>query len=480
MTSDILIIDDEEDIRSLISTILNEEGYKTRQAGNVNNALEELKSRAPSVVLLDIWLEGASSDGIKLLKQIRELRPKTQVIMISGHGTIEIAVKAMKMGAYDFIEKPFESERLLILVKRAIENSKLLFENMELRARAEISDDLIGTCTPVENLRRNINRVAPTGSRVLISGPAGVGKEVVARLIHKSSKRKEGPFIAVNCARLLPEKFSQIFFGDNESIISGVFDQSDGGTLFLDEVSDIPYETQGRLIRLLQEQKFERQNASGIVEVDVRVIAASSKNLSIEVSEGRFREELYYRLSVVPIKVPSLSERREDIPLFVDYFMKLGSHQTNLPSRKLAEDALAALQNYPWPGNVRQLRNIIDWLLIMAPGDSGELIRSDMLPADIVGDVPMILSLRRSDEILKLPLREARELFEREYLLSQVRKYGGNISKTAESIAMDRSALHRKLKVLGITRDIRVTNENDDGILLDDDNINPANNTYDN
>ncbi len=463
MSTDILIVDDEADIRNLISGILEDDGYSTRQAANSQMALKEIKAQAPAVILLDIWLDGNQTDGLKLLEIIKKVRPKSQVIMISGHGTIQTAVRAIKLGAFDFIEKPFESDRLLFLVKRSLENSRLKNEVMQLKAKTNISEELIGNCNAILNIKRTIERVGPTGSRVLITGPAGAGKEIVARLIHKHSKRKDAPFIVISCASLDPDKFTKILFGNSKfSNNEGLFYHADGGTILLDEVADMPIETQRRVIRLLQEQKFDRINANGSVDVDVRILATSNKDLEKEITLGKFREELFYRLSVVPIKMPSLQDRREDIPDLVKYFMETRSKNENLPTRLVAEDALASLQNHSWPGNARQLRNVIEWLLIMAPGGQNTPIRADMLPADLAIDTPRISTLNRSNEIFTLPLREAREMFEREYLVSQVRKYGGNISRTAEFIGMERSALHRKLKSLGITRDLKI---NDDSIL---------------
>ncbi|MEQ8510372.1 MAG: sigma-54 dependent transcriptional regulator [Rhodospirillaceae bacterium] len=457
MSADILIVDDEPDIRVMISGILEDEGYATRQASTADQALSEVRSRSPAVVLLDIWLEGSSMDGMDLLKAIKTLRPQTQVIMISGHGTIETAVKAMKFGAYEFIEKPFQSDRLLLFVERAIESAKLRRENIELKTRAGKPEDLIGKCNAIAHLSRTIERVGPTGSRVLITGAAGAGKEIVARLIHRNSKRSEAPFVVVNCASLQPDRLNEFLFGTGAGDTGGgLFDQADGGTLLLDEVADMPLETQSRIIRILQDQRLERGNGQGAVEVDVRVIATTNRDLKREIKEGRFREELFYRLAVVPIEVPSLSDRREDIPALARYFMEKGAHTAGIPPRSLAEDAIAALQTHPWPGNARQLRNVIDWLLIMAPGTSDDAIRADMLPADLSTDAPQMLRLERSDEIMMLPLREAREMFEREYLMAQVIRYGGNISRTAEFVGMERSALHRKLKSLGVTTEVRL------------------------
>ena len=457
MSADILIVDDEADIRLLISGILEDDGYRTRQAAGAEQALDEVRARAPSIILLDIWLEGSSLNGLELLEVIHKLRPHTPIIMISGHGTIETAVNAIKRGAYDFIEKPFEADRLMLLVERAIESADLRRENFELRARAGDLEDLIGDCSAVVSLKRTIARVGPTGSRVLIQGPAGSGKEIVARLIHKYSKRSKAPFIVVNCASLLPDRLQGILFGEGgETLKSGLLQQADGGTLLLDEVADMPLETQSRVIRILQDQRFERGNGQGSVEVDIRVIATTNRDLKAEIRDGRFREELFYRLSVVPVDVPPLSDRVEDIPKLAHYFMERCAKDAGTVPRTLAPDTVTALQGYPWPGNARQLRNVIDWLLIMAPGDLSESIRADMLPVDLARDVTQMLLLERSDEIMTLPLREAREMFEREYLMAQVIRYGGNISRTAEFVEMERSALHRKLKSLGVTTEVRL------------------------
>jgi len=457
MSADILIVDDEADIRALISGILEDDGYRTRQAADAEQALNEVRARAPSVILLDIWLEGSSLDGLELLEVIHKLRPHTPIIMISGHGTIETAVNAIKRGAYDFIEKPFEADRLMLLVERAIESADLRRENLELRSRAGDPEDLIGDCSAVVGLKRTIARVGPTGSRVLIQGSAGSGKEIVARLIHKNSKRSKAPFVVVNCASLQPDRLQDILFGEGgETSEVGLLDLADRGTLLLDEVADMPLETQSRVIRILQDQRFERGNGQGSVEVDIRVIATTNRDLKAEIRDGRFREELFYRLSVVPVEVPSLADRVEDIPNLARYFMERGAKAAGIAPRTLSEDTMTALQSYPWPGNGRQLRNVIDWLLIMAPGDSTDSIRADMLPVDLASDVTQMLRLERSDEIMMLPLREAREMFEREYLFAQVTRYGGNISRTAVFVEMERSALHRKLKSLGVTTEVRL------------------------
>ncbi len=458
MAHDVLVVDDEADIRTLICGILNDEGYETRGAGGSTEALAAIRARRPSLVILDIWLQGSELDGLEILKIVRRDAPNLPVLMISGHGTIETAVAAIKIGAYDFIEKPFKTDRLLLFVERAIEAARLKRENEELRLRAGGDEELIGGSTKMSQLRQTVDRVAPTGSRILISGPAGAGKEVVARLVHKRSRRVEGPLVVVNSARLAPDRFEIELFGaeagaagaDSPRTI-GLFEQAHGGTLFLDEVADMPLETQGKIVRALQDSTFNRVGG-GKVTVDVRVIASTSRELPIEIAAGRFREDLYYRLAVVPIVVPALIERREDIPLLAGHLMQRAAAAARIVPRAFGDDALAALQGYDWPGNVRQLRNVIEWLLIMAPGEAHQPIRADMLPADIAGGGPVARG-DRSAEMMSLPLREAREMFERDYLLAQVSRFGGNISRTAAFIGMERSALHRKLKSLGLSEE---------------------------
>jgi two-component system nitrogen regulation response regulator NtrX len=455
MARDILIVDDEADIRLLISGILNDEGFTTRQAGSSDAALTALKARQPSMVVLDIWLEGSRLDGMELLAEIRKHHPAVPVVMISGHGNIEMAVSAIKSGAYDFIEKPFKADRLLLIIDRALEAARLKRENEELRLRAGTSADLIGQSPAITRVKHEIDKVAPSGSRVLITGAPGSGKETVARLIHSRSRRATGPFIILNCASIRPERLEIELFGteyplDGGSRKIGVLEQAHGGTLLLDEVGDMTVETQGKMVRSLQEQTFERVGGSTKVEVDVRVIASSTKDLNVEMSAGRFRQDMFYRLNVVPLRIPSLTERREDIPVLAQHFMQHASEVGGIHPREFGEDAIAALQSYDWPGNVRQLRNMIDWLLIMNQGELGEAIRADMLPPEIGGVVPEMVRWDRGAEIMSLPLREAREMFEREYLLAQVNRFGGNISRTATFIGMERSALHRKLKSLGV------------------------------
>jgi two-component system nitrogen regulation response regulator NtrX len=463
MAHEILIVDDEPDIRTLIEGILADEGYETRQAHNSDSAIAAFRQRRPSLVILDIWLQNSRLDGLGILEALHVEEPQVPVVMISGHGTIETAVQAIQQGAYDFIEKPFKSDRLLLVVSRALEAAKLKRENSELRLRAGPETDLLGGSAALGQLRGAIEKVAPTGSRVLITGPAGAGKEVAARMIHARSRRADGPFLVLNCATLNPARFEEELFGvepgpdpSAQPRRAGVLERAHGGTLLLDEIADMPLETQGKIVRALQEQGFERIGGGTRVKVDVRVLSTTNRDLQAEIAAGRFREDLYYRLAVVPLRVPSLRERREDVPLLARHFIGRSTETTGMPRRDLSEDALAAMQAYDWPGNVRELRNLIDWLLIMAPGEAREAIRPDMLPPQVGAAAPAVLKLDRSSEIMTLPLREARELFERQYLEAQLLRFGGNISRTANFVGMERSALHRKLKFLGVQAEDRV------------------------
>ena len=457
MNHDILIVDDEADIRTQISGILKDEGYHTRAAEDGVAALREVRARRPSLVILDIWFQGKDLDGLEVLNVLQRETPYLPVVMISGHGNIETAGTAIKRGAYDYIEKPFKSDRLLLIVERAIEATRLRRENAELRLKAGAEAELIGQSQAINQVRAALDRVAPTGSRVLITGPAGVGKEVVARMLHARSRRSAGPFVVLNCATMRPEHLETELFGvegkgnaHDGTRKTGTFEAAHGGTLFLDEVADMPLETQGKIVRVLQEQTFERVGGNTRVEVDVRVVAATNRELSVQIEAGNFREDLFYRLNVVPIRVPPLRERREDIPLLARHFMAQAARAAGVVERKLGDDALAALQAHEWPGNVRQLRNVIEWLLIMAPGEGNLAIRADGLPPEIIDVNPGTPRWERGGEIMGLSLREAREVFEREYLLAQVSRFDGNISRTAVFIGMERSALHRKLKSLGI------------------------------
>jgi two-component system nitrogen regulation response regulator NtrX len=460
MAHDILIVDDEADIRALIAGILEDEGYNTREAANSDEALEGIRARRPNLVVQDIWLQGSRLDGLEVLDAIKRDHPEVPVVMISGHGNIETAVQAIKQGAYDFIEKPFKADRLLLVVERAIEAARLRRENEELRLRSGSADELVGGALSILQVRQAVEKVAPTNSRVLITGPAGSGKEVVARQIHVRSRRAEGPFVVLNCAAMHPDRMEMELFGTEHGLDGpdtprkiGTFEQAHGGTMLLDEVADMPLETQGKIVRVLQDQMFERVGGGKRVEVDVRVIATTNRDLLGEMSAGHFREDLFYRLNVVPVKMPALRDRREDIPALARHFMTLAAAAAGVQPRIVGEDAMAALQAYDWPGNVRQLKNVMDWLLIMAPGDARDAIRADMLPGEIGAITPAVLRWEKSSEIMTLPLREARELFEREYLLAQVNRFAGNISRTAAFVGMERSALHRKLKLLGVNTD---------------------------
>ena len=455
LTNDILIVDDEADIGLLIEGILNDEGFRTRKATSAEKALAEVMARRPNLVILDIWLQGSGMDGLQLLDRLVREMPDVPVIMISGHGNIETAVAAIKRGAYDFIEKPFKSDRLVLQVRHALDTARLRRENTALKALAGTESEMIGKSSAISQVRQIIDRVAPTGSRVMIVGPSGSGKEIVARALHERSKRAGGPFIIINCAVLRPDQIEMELFGVEGDASGngrkvGLFERAHGGTLYLDEVGDMPLETQGKIVRVLQEQVFTRVGGTTRVEVDVRVVASSNQDLQAQLQAGRIRQDLYYRLSVVPILIPPLADRREDIPLLSQHFLNRAAETSGLPPRTLGEDAMAALQAYSWPGNVRQLRNAMEWLLIMAPGETEDPIRAEMLPPDITASTPSVLKWEKGGEIMTLPLRDAREMFEREYLLAQVTRFGGNISRTANFIGMERSALHRKLKLLGV------------------------------
>lgn len=463
MAHEILIVDDEPDIRMLIDGILEDEGYTTRGAGDSDSAIAAFHARRPSLVVLDVWLQGSRMDGLGLLQAFHSEEPQVPVIMISGHGTIEMAVGAIQKGAYDFIEKPFQSDRLLLIVRRALEAAALARENAELRLRAGPETTLLGNSGAITQLRSQIERAAPTGSRVMITGPAGSGKEVVARMIHARSRRADGPFVVMNCATLNPARFEEELFGleaGSDPVAhprrAGVLERAHGGTLLLDEISDMPLETQGKIVRALQDQTFERLGGSARVKVDVRVLSTSNKDLQAEIAAGRFREDLYYRLAVVPLKVPALKDHREDVPVLAENFIMRSADAAGMVVREFSADALAAMQSYDWPGNVRQLRNMVDWLMIMAPGGAGEPIRADMLPPEIGSRAPALLNLDPTADIMSLPLREARDLFETQYLQAQLLRFGGNISRTAQFVGMERSALHRKLKQLGVNSEDKV------------------------
>ncbi len=454
MASDILVVDDEEDIREIVSGILSDEGHETRTAHDADSALAAISDRVPRLVFLDIWMQGSRLDGLSLLDEIKTRHPDLPVVMISGHGNIETAVSAIKRGAFDFIEKPFKADRLILIAERALENSKLKREVSELKRRTGDAFELIGTSVAVSQLRQTIEKVAPTNSRIMIFGPSGSGKELVARMIHKRSARSTGPFVSLNAAAITPDRMEMALFGTEgtpgQPRRIGALEEAHRGILYLDEIGEMPRETQNKILRVLVEQQFERIGGSKRVKVDVRIISSSAYNLESLIAEGRFREDLFHRLAVVPVKVPALAERREDIPFLVDMFMRQISEQAGIRQRKIGEDAMAVLQANDWPGNIRELRNNIERLMILAQGDSPEApITAEMLPQDLSDMLPKV-SARNDTHIMTLPLREAREMFERDYLIAQINRFGGNISRTAEFVGMERSALHRKLKSLGV------------------------------
>ena len=453
MGPDILVVDDEADIRDLVSGILEDEGYTPRVAANSDEALAAVAARRPHLVFLDIWLQGSRLDGLQVLDAIKERHPELPVVMISGHGNIETAVSAIKRGAYDFIEKPFKADRLVLVAARALETSQLRREVKALKQLAPTT--MIGRSPVMNQLRQVIEKVAPTNSRIMIVGPSGAGKELTARTIHSLSERANGPFVVINAAAITPERMEVELFGveqpnGSENRKVGALEEAHGGTLFIDEIADMPRETQNKILRVLVDQTFQRVGGSQKVSVDVRIISSTARNLEAEIAAGRFREDLYHRLSVVPIRVPPLAERREDIPELVEYFMDQISQSTGLPKRRIGEDAMAVLQSHNWPGNVRQLRNNVERLMILAGGDPDAVITASMLPQDVGSMVPSMPNGNGGEHLMGLPLREAREVFEREYLVAQISRFGGNISRTAEFVGMERSALHRKLKALGV------------------------------
>jgi len=459
MSADILIVDDEADIRELIAGIMEDEGYETREAANSTECLSEVDNRRPNLVILDIWLRGSELDGIEILQEIRKKHTDLPVIMISGHGNIETAVNTIKIGAYDFIEKPFKADRLIQVVERALEASRLRRELEELREKTDgTTQTLVCRSNVMMLLEQSVDRVAPTNSRVMITGASGVGKEVVARMIHAKSLRADGPFVVLNAATMAPELLEIQLFGVEEGHLNstkgarrGLLEQAHGGTIFLDEVADMPLETQGKILRVLVDQSFQRVGGSDKVKVDARVVSSSSQDLQEAMTQGRFREDLYHRLSVVPLHIPSLRERAEDIAPLARHFISRFSKSAGLPVRKIGEDAIATLQASNWPGNVRQLKNVIEQIMILETGDRTSIITADMIPSD-AGAANSMMSGKNSDqtEIMTLSLRDARERFEKEYLEAQVNRFGGNISRTATFVGMERSALHRKLKSLGI------------------------------
>jgi two-component system nitrogen regulation response regulator NtrX len=452
MALDILIVDDERDIRELVAGVLSDEGYECRTAGDSTSALKAVDERRPSLVLLDVWLHGSPMDGLEVLDEIKKREPELPVLIFSGHGNIDTAVSAVSRGAVDFIEKPFEAEKLLLLVQRATETERLRRENTRLRQGFSRGEEFTGNSSAINVVRATLKRVAGTGSRVLISGPAGAGKEVAARLLHSWSTRSDGAFVIVNSARITPERFEQELFGeesDGKLVRPGLLEMADGGTLYLDEVADMPFSTQARILRVLTEQSFVRVGGNRQIGVDVRVVSSTSRDLQQEMEEKRFREDLFYRLNVVPVAIPSLSERRDDIPALAEHFFTRYAAEQGIDPPDISEEAIAALQAYDWPGNVRQLRNVVERTIILTPREDFRTVEAEMLPSEVSGG--KLGGGGSLGTLMGLPLRDARESFEREYLTIQIRRFSGNISKTATFIGMERSALHRKLKLLGLT-----------------------------
>ncbi|TAJ31061.1 sigma-54 dependent transcriptional regulator [Bosea sp. (in: a-proteobacteria)] len=454
MSADILVVDDEVDIRDLVAGLLEDEGYRTRKAGSADEALAAIAARRPNLVFLDIWLQGSRLDGLQVLELIKESNPDLAVVMISGHGNIETAVSAIKSGAYDFIEKPFKADRLVLVAERALEASRLRREVRDLKTRSVQASRIVGRSTTINQLRQTVERVAPTNARVLITGEPGCGKELAARTLHEASTRSSGPFVVINAATITPETMEEELFGieggDGRSRRVGALEEAHGGSLYIDEIGDMPRETQNRILRVLVDQNFQRVGGATRVHVDVRIISSSSRDLARLIADGQFREDLYHRLGVVPIKVPPLSERREDVPELIEFFMDQISVASGLPKRRIGSDAMAVLQSHEWPGNVRELRNNVERLMILTKGDPNAEITVEMLPAEVGAMVPTTPSGSGGERLMSLPLRDAREIFEREYLIAQIARFSGNISRTAEFIGMERSALHRKLKSLGV------------------------------
>ncbi|MEO1045041.1 MAG: sigma-54 dependent transcriptional regulator [Pseudomonadota bacterium] len=451
MALDILIVDDERDIRELVAGVLEDEGYSCRTAADSDSALQAIDERRPSLLLLDVWLKGSRLDGLEILDAVKERDPELPVLIFSGHGNIDTAVSAVSRGAIDFIEKPFEAERLIHLVARATETDRLRRENARLRRKLGIAEELNGNSTAINGVRATLKKVSTTGSRLLITGPAGVGKEVAARLLHSWSPRADAAFVSISSARMTPEGFEEQLFGleDNGKLMrTGLLESAHGGTLFLDEVADMPLSTQAKILRVLTDQSFMRVGGTRQIKVDVRFVSATARDLNTEIREGRFREDLFYRLNVVPVAIPPLSERRDDIPALVEHYLTRLAVEHGIASPNISSEAMAALQSYDWPGNVRQLRNLVERMVILAPQGEVAQIELDMLPTEIVqGESDQGLGV---STLTGVPLREARENFEREYLKVQIRRFSGNISKTATFIGMERSALHRKLKLLGL------------------------------
>ena len=448
--SDILIVDDERDIRELISEILKDEGFTTRLAGNSDSAIAAIDAEPPALMILDIWLKDSRMDGIDILKTVKKENPEVPVVIISGHGNIEIAVAAIKQGAYDFIEKPFNIDQLLVVIRRAMETSRLRRENQTLKRQDGVQSEMIGASASFRTLISQLDKVTKSNGRVMLSGPAGSGKEVAARYIHANSNRASAPFVTVNCAGVTPDQMEEMLFGREGADLGmelGLLEQANGGVIYFDEIADMPLGTQTKILRVLVDQQFLRVGGSENVRVDLRVISSTNRSLEVEIEAKRFRQELFHRLNVVPISVPSLEDRREDIPLLAEYFIKECNSNQGLALRVLSDDASALMQTTVWPGNVRQLKNLIEGVLILSDG-SGPIEARELPGEEESSNEEGRVVL--SGVLATLPLREAREAFEREYLLTQINRFGGNISRTANFVGMERSALHRKLKSLGV------------------------------
>ena len=459
--TDILIVDDERDIRELISEILIDEGYQTRLCGNADECLQELKKSVPGLLILDIWLKDNEMDGIDILVKAKREFPQVPVVIISGHGNIEIAVAAIKQGAYDFIEKPFNIEQLLVVVRRAMETSRLRQENFELKRKDTPISVMVGESNVFKNFLANLDKVTKTNGRVFLTGGSGSGKEMAARYIHANSERASKPFVIVNCASIAPDRMEDVLFGrdaGNSLSSDGLLSQADGGVIYFDEIADMPLETQSKILRVLVDQKFQRVNGKSEVRVDLRVISSTSQDLRESIKQRSFREELYHRLNVVPINVPSLSQRLEDIPLLFEHFAKTFHETQGLNLRQLSLEASTMLQTMAWPGNIRQLKNMVERVLILGDGQ-GDVSIED-LPSETKSTNENLNNVA-SGPIATMPLREAREAFEREYLITQINRFNGNISKTAKFVGMERSALHRKLKSLGVVSISRTQKEDD-------------------
>ncbi len=460
--SDILIVDDERDIRELISDILKDEGFTTRLAGNSDEAMAAVAEERPGLMILDIWLKDSNMDGIDILKCIKRDYPEVPVVIISGHGNIEIAVAAIKQGAYDFIEKPFNIDQLMVVIRRSMETSRLRRENLALKQQSSGPAEMLGESPAFRTLISQLDKVTKSNGRVMLTGPAGSGKELAARYIHANSNRADGPFVCVGCASIEPDRMEEVLFGresEEGGTAPGLLEEANGGVIYFDEVADMPLGTQSKILRVLVDQTFLRVGGSDKVQVDLRVISSTNRNLETEIEADRFRRELYHRLNVVPIDVPSLEDRREDVPDLAAYFIEALSREQGLPLRELSSEASALLQTMSWPGNIRQLRNVVERILIL--GEATGDIEAREIPGESEGpaeDGRVVLS----GTIATLPLREAREAFEREYLMTQISRFGGNISRTAEFVGMERSALHRKLKSLGVVTGAKGAKQNEE------------------